>query len=251
MAARPWTESELRLALALYCQMPFGKMHSRNPDVIRLSERIGRTPSSVAMKLVNFASLDPEIVRSGRSGLGNASALDKVIWNKFQRDWDGEIRSATDELDDTTGSQELGADETPVPAETTRRAEVEVRRNQQLFRKLVLSNYADVCCMSGLSDSRLLVASHIVPWKDGVANRLNPRNGLCLSALHDKAFDRGLITVLPDYTIRVSAQLVKLRDDSFAQTALVACHGRKIFLPEKFRPAPEFLDWHNRRVFAG
>ena len=72
-----WTEDELRLALALYCQLPFGKMHSRNKEIVKLAEKIGRTPSAVAMKLVNFASLDPEIVNSGRAGLGNASSMDR------------------------------------------------------------------------------------------------------------------------------------------------------------------------------
>ena len=80
-----WTEEELHLALALYCQLPFGKMHSRNKDIQRLAEKIGRTPSAVAMKLVNLASLDPEIVNSGRSGLGNASATDRMVWDAFQK----------------------------------------------------------------------------------------------------------------------------------------------------------------------
>jgi putative restriction endonuclease len=93
-----WNIHELKLALALYCQLPFGKMHSRNHDIIRMAEKIGRTPSAVAMKLVNFASLDPEIVNSGRSGLGNASAMDRQVWNKFQKNWDGEISSVSDQL---------------------------------------------------------------------------------------------------------------------------------------------------------
>ena len=93
-----WSEDELRLALALYCQLPFGKMHSRNKDIIVLAEKLGRTPSSVAMMLVNFASLDPEIVNSGRSGLGNASSMDRVVWEQFQNNWDAEISSAADEL---------------------------------------------------------------------------------------------------------------------------------------------------------
>jgi hypothetical protein len=93
-----WTEDELKLALALYCQLPFGKMHSRNKDIISLATKIGRTPSAVAMKLVNFASLDPEIVNSGRVGLGNASAMDRLVWDKFQNNWDAEISKAADVL---------------------------------------------------------------------------------------------------------------------------------------------------------
>ena len=72
-----WTREQLVVAFALYCRTPFGKMHRTNPAVVELAKRIGRTPSSLAMKLVNFASLDPAITGSGRKGLGNASAADK------------------------------------------------------------------------------------------------------------------------------------------------------------------------------
>lgn len=245
-----WTENELRLALALYCQLPFGKMHSRNPEIVKLAAKIGRTPSAVAMKLVNFASLDPEIVNSGRTGLGNASAMDRLIWEKFQRNWDAEISNATEELSEVTGLKaEALDDELPLPEDTTRKAEVELRKKQHLFRRMVISSYTGTCCMSGLSEPRLLVASHIMPWNKSTENRLNPRNGLCLSALHDKAFDRGLITVTPDFSIAVSSEINRLHNDRFVQETLVACHGKNIVLPEKFHPAPELLAWHNQNVF--
>ncbi len=72
-------------------------------------------------------------------------------------------------------------------------------------------------------------------------------NGLCLSALHDRAYDQGLITVLPDYTIRVTEHLRRPELDEFAQTTLAQCHGQAVRLPERFRPAPEFLEAHVRR----
>jgi DNA (cytosine-5)-methyltransferase 1/putative restriction endonuclease len=218
-------------------------MHSRNPGIIALAEKIGRTPSAVAMKLVNFASLDPAIVASGRTGLGNASAMDKIVWGTFQQNWEQELLSAASQLEPATVS-------VVEEGETSRRAEVEIRTKQSLFRRMVLSSYAGRCCMSGLSETRLLVASHIVPWGESRDHRLNPRNGLCLSVLHDKAFDRGLITVSPDLTVRVSSVISMLRDDSFVQSTLVVMDGRKINLPEKFSPAPEFLEWHNQYVFV-
>lgn len=245
-----WTEDELKLALALYCQIPFGKMHSRNQDVIRLAGNIGRTPSAVAMKLVNLASLDPAIINSGRSGLGNASAMDRRVWEKFQKNWDAEITSAVDSLGTvTSANQDVPEDVLPLSIDTTRKAEVEVRKKQYIFRRMVLSSYSSVCCMSGLSEPRLLVASHIVPWKDDTENRLNPRNGLCLSMLHDKAFDIGFLTVNPDYCVEVSPKLIKMTNDKFIQESLVACHGKAITLPEKFYPSKEFLEWHSRERF--
>jgi predicted restriction endonuclease len=101
--------------------------------------------------------------------------------------------------------------------------------------------------MSGLRVPKLLVASHIVPWSMDTQNRLNPSNGLCLSALHDRAYDQGLITVLPDFTIRVGEVLRHAELDPFAQTSLAQCQGQAIRLPERFRPASEFLEAHARR----
>jgi len=68
-AVNRWTYEQLLVAFTLYSQIPFGKLHARNPDIIHYANLIGRTPSALAMKLVNIASLDPFIIESGRSGL--------------------------------------------------------------------------------------------------------------------------------------------------------------------------------------
>lgn len=87
-ARNNWTRAQTLAALHVYLQLPFGQLHQRNPKLIELAQWIGRTPGSIALKLVNLASLDPVIVASGRSGMGNASALDKQIWNELQTNWD-------------------------------------------------------------------------------------------------------------------------------------------------------------------
>ena len=93
-----------------------------------------------------------------------------------------------------------------------------------------------------------MIASHIVPWREDTQNRLNPHNGLCLSALHDRAFDQGLITVMPgDYTVRVSESLLALQGDKFLSNSLLKFGRQRIRLPERFRPAPAFLEQHARR----
>lgn len=88
MTTTRWTKEQLKLAFHLYCQLPFGRLHSRNPEIIQLAKLIGRTPGAVAMKLVNFASLDPAITSTGRAGLGNAGSLDKEVWAEFHADWE-------------------------------------------------------------------------------------------------------------------------------------------------------------------
>ena len=121
---------------------------------------------------------------------------------------------------------------------------MQVRVNQARFRKAVLASYNATCCISGLRHEKLVIASHIVPWSEDTHNRLNPQNGLCLSALHDRAYDQGLMTVLPDFTVRVSPALRALGDDRFMADALLRFDGAPITLPERFRPAPEFLARH-------
>jgi len=211
-----WTKEQVKLGFNLYCQLPFGKLHSRNPEIIELAGLIDRTPSAVAMKLCNIASLDPAITDTGRSGLGNASALDHEVWEEFHADWDGLA------LDCLHIHEHLKSEKVPAKSEAqseaelediddftgeTRRVVTEQRMRQNFFRRAVLSSYLGRCCMSGLSDSRLLIASHIVPWSKDKTNRLNPRNGLCLSALHDKAFDRGLMTLDDDFRVVLSRDL--------------------------------------------
>ena len=83
-----WTRRQLLLAFALYCRLPFGRLHNRNPEIVRYAEAIGRTPSALAMKLVNIASLDPAITTTGRRGLRAASAADRAMWDEMNSDWE-------------------------------------------------------------------------------------------------------------------------------------------------------------------
>ncbi len=253
-----WTHDQLKLAFYLYCQLPFGRLHSHNPEIIELAKLIGRTPSAVAMKLVNFASLDPEIISTGRSGLGNASSLDRKIWEEFHADWDGLAAECnrlmatlhksiettpvtTLDLDEAVGLEDFSGE--------TRRVVTEQRIKQHFFRRAVLSSYRGRCCMSGLSEPRLLVASHIVPWSKDKANRLNPRNGLCLSAIHDKAFDKGLITLSDDYRVLVSSEMLH-SEDHFIKSVILPLNGRPIELPERFVPDISFVARHRLEEFS-
>jgi hypothetical protein len=190
-----WTRDQLFPALRLYFETPFGKLHRGNPEIIALAQRIGRTPSAVAMKLSNFASIDPDIRQSGRNGLGNASHADRAAWAEFTGDWNAAVAMTEQPL-------------RPEPTRTEVEALLKRRLGQDFFRRAVLGNFNNCCCATGVTEARLLVASHIVPWADDEANRLNPANGLCLAATHDRAFDAGLITLDPEWRWRVSNDLL-------------------------------------------
>ena len=67
--------------------------------------------------------------------------------------------------------------------------------------------------------------------------------------MHDKAFDKGLITVLPDFTVRVSSKVTSCADSD--GVAFLAKYDRQaITLPEKFLPNREYLEYHNDVVFC-
>ncbi len=257
MATTRWTKEQLKLAFYLYCQLPFGKLDMRTSEVIKLAGLIGRTSGAVAMKLSNFASLDPAITGTGRKGLEGASNLDREVWAEFHADWEGlalECAQPDAQLHKEHGEKaeiELDVSEQEGLQDytgETKRVVTEQRVKQHFFRRAVLSSYRGRCCLSGLTDTRLLMASHIVPWSSDKANRLNPSNGLCLSAIHDKAFDRGLITISDDYEVILSEEL-KRNNDAFVAQIFLPLEGRKIELPEKFIPGVAFLARHREEIF--
>lgn len=255
MATRTgWSREQLIVALKLYCEIPFGKMHARNPEIVRYAKLIGRTPSALAMKLTNFASLDPQITSTGRRGLRGASQADREIWEELTSDWK-RLAQEIEEADSTLTGNYSRKFVPELDAENyvgeTRSAIVQARVGQTFFRNAVLSAYEFRCCITGLSVPELLVASHIVPWKDDRANRLNPRNGLCLSAIHDRAFDVGLIGISRDLRVLLSGALRKMKHDKTISSTFHLYEDRPIILPKKFAPDIGFLEYHRRKVFLG
>lgn len=254
-SSQAWTRQQLLTAFGLYCQLPFGKLHARNPQIIHYAERIERTPSALAMKLVNIASLDPSIINSGRVGLKGASKADQAMWNEMQADWltfSMEVNKCMNlfdagEVDSTEVAPEENAEQYIGRTKTT---QVNVRIGQLFFRKAVLSAYDNTCCITGLSEPRLLIASHIIPWKDDENNRLNPSNGLCLSALHDKAFDIGLISLDADFRVIVSPALCT-SNNAFLVNAILSYAGRPVSQPSKFKLHKDFITYHREHVYQG
>ena len=247
-----WTRDELILAINLYCKLPFGRLHRSNPEVIHLAELIGRTPSSIAYKLVNFASLDPSLQARGIKGASNSSKLDKIIRDEFYNNWEDlpfESEKLLSEFENKSIEElnDISTDE--LPEEKTKEQLVKVRVNQSFFRKSILASYNNTCCISGLSNSELLIAGHIKPWSSDEKNRLNPRNGIAINALHDKAFENGLITITPEYKIKISKVLLNQKKTDALEKYFFQYESKDIFLPSKFLPDVEFLKYHNEQRF--
>jgi putative restriction endonuclease len=141
------------------------------------------------------------------------------------------------------------SDELEFPEGGTRETLVRARMNQGFFRTSVLAAYGMRCCITGLAIPQLLNASHIVPWSVDVKNRTNPRNGLCLNAIHDRAFDCGLLTVTPDLTVKLSPKLKGHAVDKAARDLLLRFENSPISTPRRFAPDENFLRYHNEKVF--
>ena len=133
---------------------------------------------------------------------------------------------------------------------TEKQAKVNVRLRQSFFRRAVLSNYDNKCCISGIDIPELLVASHIVPWAKDKFSRIDPQNGLSLSVLHDKAFDKGFITISTDYRIEISKYLLRAKS-VVIQQLIHDIRGKEINIDTKFLPKEKYLEWHNKNVFLG
>ncbi|HEX7652332.1 MAG TPA: HNH endonuclease signature motif containing protein [Verrucomicrobiae bacterium] len=244
-----WSREEHILAFNLYSKIPFGQFHQRNPKVIYLAHLLGRTPGSVAMKLSNFARLDPTLQARGIAGMKNGAKGEMEIWQQFASEpealaFESELLLAERQGKTVEQTAQIKTDDLPLPGRE-REATVRVRVNQAFFRDRILSAYNFRCCVTGLAIPSLLTASHIIPWSEDVKNRLNTQNGLCLNALHDRAFDRRLMWIDANYLIRFSRQLTqKINKGDAGLDWLVSFEGQTLQVAGKFRPSPELLAKH-------
>lgn len=248
MASNKWTREEEIIVFNLYCKIPFKASSKNHPEVIRIANLIGRTPSAVNMKIGNFGSFDENLKKQGIVGLQNASKLDKEIFLEFHNKWDELSYESEKLLSIYAGNNLLEKYEIPQGSETE--AKAKQRINQNFFRNSVLASYQNSCCITGLSNTDLLIASHIKPWSvSNNTEKTNPKNGLCLNALHDKAFDRGFITISETYKIIVSDSIKDICDGKAVESFFKIFNGKFITLPEKFLPDKTFIQYHNDCIY--
>lgn len=261
---RNWTRDELMLAMNLYCTLPFGRFDYRTAEVVQLAQAIDRTSSSVAMKLCNLASLDPVHRERGVKGLVGVSKADREIWEAFHADWE-RMAAESEEMRQQVITAPMEVIDSPLPRTPPQRSitmpvavpsgpdegqgVAHVRYSQRFFRRSVLAAYAVRCCITGNPVPQLLVASHILPWSSFPEHRANPSNGLCLSRIHDAAFDQGLITLDSDYRLVLSDYLRTFLPDDAVDKEFVAYEGKQIQFPDKFLPDVQFLDHHRKDIF--
>lgn len=247
-----WSREETIIAFNVYCKIPFKSSSKTNPTIIKYANIIGRSPSALNMKVGNFGRLDPELKKQGITGLTHGSKIEAEVWDEFNGNWEklayeSELlisKFANKPLEETSAIETADLKEG-----LDRERIVKQRVNQSFFRSAVLSSYYYKCCITGLSIPDFLVASHIIPWSKNNTHRLNPRNGLCLNEIHDKAFDRGFITITPDYYVITSKAFRDFEHEKAVQDFFIKYENQKINLPGKFLPSRDFLEYHYQNIF--
>lgn len=218
--------------------VPFKK---RNGDDGRYGYEIlpvglGNNPSSAEYTedinvLVQRVVLDGLLVRAkvmggAQDGQSNSVGLPELRRKKIRGYWLAPgLRHlvAGAKLQSTTGSDESPtpwpspeqdiAEATSLPErETERQAVVAARRGQGVFRALLDAHWT-TCAVTGCATRALLRASHIQPWRDcDNRQRLDPFNGLLLTAHLDAAFDAGLISFADDGRLLVNTARLPIAD---------------------------------------
>lgn len=245
-----WTWEETVIAFNVYCKIPFKDSSKTNPVIIRYAKLIGRTPSALNMKIGNLGRLDPKLQQRGIAGLAHGSKVEQEVWNEFYENpdklvYESECLIAKYAKMDVESVANI--DVSNLPEGKERLALVKQRVNQSFFRSAVMCSYNNRCCISGVGNPELLEACHIVDWSDDKTNRSNPENGLCLNSLFHKAYDKCLIAITPDYNIFISEEMIERTEDGTFKDYLRGLQNRKLIMPNRFYPNPDFLDDHYRR----
>lgn len=247
-----WTREELILTLSVYFQLTFGRLNRNTPEVKELAKLIGRTDNSAALRLVNFAACDPYIIESGRTGMSAGKRVCMPIWQEYAFDKERLFQEAA-EIKAKFQNQTLEQSLSLIPTDFVgheRESVIRQRVDQNVFRNMILNNYNNRCAITGINDERLLIASHIIPWAVNRETRLNPENGICLSPMYDRAFDKGLISIMPDdFTVTISPSLKSTLAKQKYDDYFGIVEHKKILLPEEHIPNVDFLKYHLENIF--
>ncbi len=195
----------------------------------------------------------------GIAGLEGASKLDRAMWEEYhvnpaelvplgQACFDALFVSDEHETVEVIPGKGIRTRRRPPVGETEITALTKQRRGQDYFRDIVLNNYDNRCGITGLPVRELLIASHILPWRDHEAERLNVSNGICLNRLHDAAFDQGLIGFDAGFCVILAPKLRSYLPREAILSQFEAYDKVSLSLPEDgIRPKQAFLSEHRKR----
>ncbi|MFK5996544.1 MAG: HNH endonuclease [Rhodobacterales bacterium] len=187
----------------------------------------------------NLAALDETLDHKGMEHTGR---MDKIVWQEWLQDKSKIL--VYNDMASTPHDQNAAWGARGFAEGQDRFVQSKQRVGQDIFREMILSGYRSKCALTGIEDTRLLNASHIVGWAEDEKSRLDPSNGICLNALHDRAFDRHLISFDQDCRMLVSKSLPDCAGAKLEDIAGVA-----LCMPDKFLPGQDSLERHRRQFF--
>ena len=115
---------------------------------------------------------------------------------------------------------------------------VKTRAFQGRFRQRVLEAYRNQCAICQLKHAELLDAAHIIPdSKEGGEPIVS--NGLSLCKIHHAAFDKHILGITPDYTIKLREDILREIDGPMLKYGLQALENNKIILPSHMNDRPD------------
>ncbi len=234
-----WSRNEMLAAYNVYCQLPKELISVSNKEIIKLSAFMDKQPIEIVKRFNNFTKYNTLFENLTEND-------DYNIYNEFNNNWNKLVIESEKILIDF---EKNTSNENEIHLGKEKERFVKTRVNQNFFRNAVLSSYSNKCCITSIPFLELLNASHIIPWSMNEETRLNPKNGLSLNALHDRAFDRGLITVTTDYRIKISRRILDYADKDTINTYFTNYNNSKISLPDRFIPEKSFLEFHNANIF--
>ena len=180
----------------------------------------------------------PSIVRGKAKGYELEKEAGRFIWSHLQRGWQHQRSYDLDKE-----AQRIEEERARYGKETT----IKPRLGQGSFRILVTDAYHRACAITEEHSLPALEAAHIKPFNEGGPHAVN--NGLLLRSDFHRLFDRGYITVTPEYRIEVSR---RLKEEFENGRSYYPFHGQKLhhFPPDpQDWPAKELLSWHNDTIF--
>jgi putative restriction endonuclease len=247
MANRLWTRDEFILALDLYFRIPFGQINKNNPDIIKLAAFIGRTPSSVGMRLSNYANCDPKLKAAGIKGLEGGQQQCQPYWDEFSNSR-GKLMSAANESrihlieSNSKGRNQFYSHISEWDNLVNEMYDYE-------FQDIVSKNYHEHCAISGMKAHQFLVGCHIIPSCENEEEAMKAHNGIFLNILYARAFVEGLIGFDTDYKIHFSSELKNHKLEN-GYHLFKRYEGEHLQLGDVVvKPNTFFLEWHMDTVF--
>lgn len=245
-----WTREETIVAFNVYCKIPFKSSSKTHPMIVKYAQILGRTPSALNMKIGNIGRLDPDLKKHGIKGLVHGAKMEEKVWDEFFENIESlvmESEKIIAQLSKKSIEDSIDIQIKDLPLGTDRNVVIKQRVNQSFFRSTVMSAYNFKCCISGINNSQLVEACHIIDWAEDTRYRTNPKNGLCMNPFFHKAYDKGLISITPDLSIIVSEELLQSTKEKSFFNYLKEINRRKILLPDKFLPDRELLAFHHNK----